>query len=159
MNLEEGMIIKSAAEQQSVNLLVSEGENIEAALAESIKSGRGLTSAQRAEAISKMSKTSQSKNGENNFLSIRYSHANRTGGVPGSRSPKSKESSNRPISGGGMQVLENDCPKCQGLTDRKPCLEWVEILRTEFFDHINELFRVKMKEFMAFIEETLDIED
>lgn len=57
------------------------------------------------------------------------------------------------------EALVNDCPKCRGQTDKRPCLEWVEILREEFTVHIDGLFRKKMQEFIDFIEEYLNVED
>ena len=27
---------------------------------------------------------------------------------------------------------DNDCPKCKGDTENRPCVEWVDILRDEF---------------------------
>mgnify|MGYP006975444287 CR=1 FL=1 len=53
----------------------------------------------------------------------------------------------------------NNCPKCRGRSEQRPCLEWVEELRNEFTDYINELFRKKMQEFIEFIEETVDVDD
>ena len=53
----------------------------------------------------------------------------------------------------------NDCPKCRGKSSKQPCEDWVEILRNEFKDHINVLFRKKMQEFIEFIEEVVDVED
>ena len=56
-------------------------------------------------------------------------------------------------------LLRNDCPKCLGRSEEKPCIEWVDILRNEFTDYINELFRKKMQEFIDFIEEYVNVED
>lgn len=52
-----------------------------------------------------------------------------------------------------------DCPKCGGDSDKRPCIEWVEILEERFKDHIDLLFKKKMQEFMDFIEESLDVAD
>jgi len=51
------------------------------------------------------------------------------------------------------------CGKCKGLSDARPCEEYVEELRNEFTIQIDTLFRNKMKEFINFIEEVLDVED
>jgi len=53
----------------------------------------------------------------------------------------------------------NDCPKCRGETDKRPCLEWVDILREEFTSHIDGLFSRRMQEFIDFIEEYINLED
>ena len=52
-----------------------------------------------------------------------------------------------------------DCPKCQGRSDRRPCEEWVDILRAQFSDQIDLLFRQKMQEFVDFIEEYVNVDD
>ena len=55
--------------------------------------------------------------------------------------------------------IVNDCPKCRGQTDRRPCVEWVETLREEFTLYIDGLFRAKMKEFIDFVEDYIEVED
>ena len=58
---------------------------------------------------------------------------------------------------GGRAV--NNCPKCLGQSEKRPCEEWVAELRTDFTDYIDALFRKKMQEFIEFIEETVDVDD
>ena len=53
----------------------------------------------------------------------------------------------------------NNCPKCKGYSNEKPCLEWAEILRQEFVIYIDGLFHKKMREFTDFIEEVVDVDD
>ena len=58
-----------------------------------------------------------------------------------------------------MQEALNNCPKCKGKSELRPCEEWVTILRDEFTIRIDGLFRAKMKEFSDFIEEIVDVDD
>ena len=53
----------------------------------------------------------------------------------------------------------NNCPKCKGISDDKPCIEWAEVLRSEFTIYIDSMFHRKMKAFTDFIEESLDVDD
>lgn len=53
----------------------------------------------------------------------------------------------------------NNCPKCGGRSEKRPCEDWVDELRKEFSNQINELFRKKMQEFIEFIEETVNVDD
>ena len=50
------------------------------------------------------------------------------------------------------------CPKCKDV-GKKPCLEQIDILRNEFTIYIDGLFRQKMKEFINFIEEYVEVKD
>ena len=59
----------------------------------------------------------------------------------------------------GSQDPLNNCPKCNGTSEKRPCEEWVQLLEEKFTDYINELFRKKMQEFIDFIEEAVDVED
>lgn len=65
----------------------------------------------------------------------------------------------KPGSVRSISARSNICPKCQDKEEKRPCVEWVDILREEFTIKIEGLFREKMKEFTEFIEESLDVED
>ena len=58
-----------------------------------------------------------------------------------------------------MNMLINSCPRCKGASEERPCQEWVDLLKVEFMDYIKELFREKMNEFIAFLEEDLTVND
>ena len=52
-----------------------------------------------------------------------------------------------------------ECAKCQDKSNQRPCEEWVEILKAQFTDQIDMLFRKKMQEFIDFIEEYVEVKD
>ena len=51
------------------------------------------------------------------------------------------------------------CVKCEGREDKRPCKEYIDILRDEFTILIENLFRKRMQEFIDFIEDTLEVTD
>lgn len=74
--------------------------------------------------------------------------------VNSSRNHTSRRSSHH-----STQEAINNCPQCKGKTLQRPCQEYVDILREEFKIHIESLFANKMRDFIAFIEETVTLED
>ena len=70
----------------------------------------------------------------------------------------------RPMTSNMSQASMNSARKRQTEklileTMRSSNQEWIDMLRIEFKDYINELFREKMKEFIDFIEEELTVDE
>lgn len=51
------------------------------------------------------------------------------------------------------------CSRCKGESFKRPCLDYVDELRDEFRTLIEKLFHKRMREFIDFIEDKLEVED